>query len=129
LSAPHSRGTACVVAVVVAVVLGLGVSCNGFREDEIECEHAVVHMSECCPELQKSLFNCEYTVQRSCGGNVTGYTYPALSLEDSRCIQDRSCAELVNGMCARALVTKPRVTVLDGGGSSAQPPVCVRPSL
>ena len=41
--------------IVAAVVLGLAVSCDGFREDEFECERAAAHLRDCCPGFEPSV--------------------------------------------------------------------------
>lgn len=90
------------VAAVGATLVGLVVSCNGFREDEIECEQAVVHLRDCCPGFQESV-DCSFSETRAsnCSGTtVTSHHDLELSLTKSRCIQRKSCAELALHLCS-----------------------------
>lgn len=125
MSPPRSRRGVAVVVVVVAVVLGLAVSCNGFREEEIACEQAVIHLHDCCPAFNPTAaFSCSYSEQRGCDRTDT-YEYPALTLDDSQCIQTKSCSELVSsGACSRAVAAKPRSADadVDSGVEPATPP-------
>jgi hypothetical protein len=124
LIAPRSKRGGGIIAVIVAVVLGLAVSCNGFREDEIECEQAVVHLRECCPDLNIKTLDCSYEEHLDCSDTVTSREYPALALDDSRCVQKKSCDQLVaSGACGRAGGAKRRrINVdVDAGASSKTP--------
>lgn len=103
MSPARSRGRGGIIAVVLGVIVTIGVSCNGFREDEVECEQAVNRLKECCPDFVASQVDCSYREQLDCSDHVTGRFYPALSLEESACVQRSSCAELVEkGACKRA---------------------------
>jgi hypothetical protein len=115
---PASRSRGGVIAVVLGVIITLGVSCNGFREDEVECEQAVNRLKECCPNFVAQQLDCSYSERLDCSDNVTGRQYPALSLDESRCVQSGACADLVaNGVCERAQKARPTVT----GSSSSNP--------
>ena len=109
-----------VAAIVTAIVISLGVSCNGFREDEIECEQAVVHLRDCCPGFKASAVDCSYSEETGCD-NVTHYTFPAISIADSQCLQQKSCAELVDGYCAQAQSAQRRAAM-----APAPAPACAR---
>lgn len=101
------------VAIVIAVIIGLGVSCNGFREDEIDCEKAVVHVSECCPSFIARSLDCSYHESLDCSDSVVSREYPDLSLEDSQCLRDKSCAAMVSdGDCSRLKDAKKRVVAI-----------------
>ncbi len=107
MSPARSRGRGGIVAIVIGVIVTIGVSCNGFREDEVECEQAVNRLKECCPEFVASQVDCSYREELDCGDHVTGRYYPAFSLEESRCVQSNSCADLVaKGVCTRAQTAK-----------------------
>ena len=59
-------------------------------ERTLECEQAMAHLGDCCPKLH---------VPAACGGGCSNVT---LRLEESSCIQDRSCGELLDtGVCDR----------------------------
>ena len=120
---PRSGRAGGVIFVVVGVVLGLAVSCSGFREDEIECEQAVVRLRDCCPGFDTRKVDCSYSDQLDCSDNVTGRTYPALSIDDSQCVQRKSCADLIaDEACTRGQAAKPRKTSTglgDGGSTSS----------
>jgi hypothetical protein len=127
LSPARSRGVTGVVLVVLGVVLGLGVSCNGFREDEVECEQAVNRLLECCPGFVSNEVNCNYSEQLDCSDRVTGRELPALSLDESRCVERTPCAELVDtGICVRAQNAKLRIVDEAGKTTSGarSEPVC-----
>ena len=125
MSARRSKGSAGVAVVVLALAYGLGVSCNGFREDEIECEKAVVRLIDCCPGFRAIEVDCNYRENIDCNDKVTGRNFPALSSSDSACIQSRSCADLVaKGDCMRAQVAKRSTVEVDAGQSSSKTPVC-----
>ncbi len=118
IRASWSRGG--IIAVVVAVLFTLGVSCNGFREDEVECEQAVNRLKECCPNFVAQQLDCSYSERLDCSDNVTGRQYPALSLDESRCVQNAACAVLVaNGVCARAQKARPTGTGSAASSSSS----------
>jgi hypothetical protein len=125
---PVRPGRLGVVVVVVAVAIGLGVSCNGFREDEIECEQAVVRLRDCCPDFNPTTVDCTYHESLDCSDSVVAREYPALSLEDSRCVQEKSCADLIaSGVCDRARGAKQRAFAADGGAAATfAPRVCPR---
>jgi hypothetical protein len=82
----------------IALVVGLGpllLDC-GIREDEFDCEEAVVKIQDCCPGTDTSRISCDYYVS-ACGGE----SFPMLSVATSQCIVARSCAELRTGVCTR----------------------------
>jgi len=123
----RSTGKGGVIAIVVALIVGIGVSCNGFREDEVECEQAVNRLKECCPVFNSAQLDCSYSERLDCSDNVTGRQYPALSLDESRCVQNLPCAALVDtGVCARAQSARSRVVSSDSTTPSSAPtaPVC-----
>lgn len=122
MSSPSSRRTVAVAAVVFGIIINLGVSCNGFREDEIECEQAISHIQACCPGFRAKEIDCSYSDRIDCNDNVTGAEYPALSIEDSECLQNKTCAQLIdNGDCTRAQAAKKRVTSVPSTDGGARP--------
>ena len=124
----RSRPAVGVVVVVVAVVIGLAVSCRGFREDEIECEKAIVHLGACCLGFRAERLDCSYNERLGCADEVKASEYPVLSLNDSRCLRQKSCEDLaVDGDCSRAQNAQRRVDSHDKSIASNQPgPVCAR---
>ena len=88
------------IVVVLLVALVLGVSCNGFHEDELACEQAVAHLDTCCPEVARTI-RCEF-VQGSGGCDGAAYvpsTYPDLDTYESKCLRKKSCDELRARYC------------------------------
>jgi hypothetical protein len=83
---------------------------NNFREDVIECEDALDRLIACCPGFDASpvLCNDYYHHTSGCGSSTTESVAPALSQDESACIRDRSCEELVaDGVCERAQAARP----------------------
>lgn len=64
---------------------------TAFEQDQVECEEAVAHLVECCPELRPEWFFCERLEPFSGCGDARE---PDIDLEKSRVIRGRSCAEL-----------------------------------
>ncbi len=63
-------------------------------EDEVHCEEAAARLQRCCPGFDPRGLDCE--TRPAC------HT-PRLSLDESRCIEGRSCESLVaDGTCDRA---------------------------
>jgi hypothetical protein len=88
-------GATLTAAVLVAVAL----SCAGIREDEFDCESAVAHLSDCCPQFNAQLIDCTYQAPQACGSPV----YPDLGVTQSTCIRNESCETLrSSGVCTRA---------------------------
>lgn len=95
---PHRTGghlfTLAIAGLIVATV-----TCGpALREDEVQCEEAVAHMQSCCPGgFPEPQTYCRYTA------GACNDSRPALSVEESQCIQKTDCATLVNsGVCERA---------------------------
>lgn len=105
-----------VAAVVLALIVTLGVSCNGFRVDEMECEKAVAHLVECCPGFHPEELNCSYSEDLDCSDRPTARNSPALGLADSACLLARSCDALTaSGSCDLAQRARRDRIELDGG--------------
>lgn len=103
------------VAVLVVVTLG----CTGMREDELECEEAVVQLQNCCPGFTGSHVYCTYEP----GCDHLAAHDPDLSVAQSTCIRKETCDELrASGVCARALADLPAQYIPDEG--STQPEIC-----
>jgi hypothetical protein len=92
---------------------------TGLREDELLCEEAAARLADCCPGFDPSVLVCHYS---SCAGA----TYPALTISESKCIDDLSCSQLVDrGVCARAAnATQPNDQILDDGTTEQRVEVC-----
>jgi hypothetical protein len=85
------------VVLLAALLVGAVVCCVGIREDELLCEEAAAHLADCCPGFAVSSLSCSYN--SGCGST----TYPALSVQQSQCINGESCAALVaDNVCQRA---------------------------
>jgi hypothetical protein len=81
--------------VAIALVIGV-VHCAEFTEQEFECELAVTRLQECCPAPPIDWEFCRF--ESSGCGHVD--TYPAYTIEESRCVQHASCASIVDaGLC------------------------------
>jgi hypothetical protein len=106
-----------VLAVVVALpLMGSG---DWLREDEFECESAVAHLQECCPEdLELDGEACVYA------SGCDSETLPILSVSDARCLEVLSCSEIEeNDLCETvAELTNP--TYDDGEPTYAPSSVC-----
>ena len=87
--------------VALAVTFG-GVLPGALHEDQLECEHAFVHLEECCHAL---------TAPQVCGDGCNAIT---LSLDTSRCIQRSSCAQIQEAKICQRLESLSAAAV-DGG--------------
>ena len=99
--APRALRVSFLVLALSFMLLG-SVRCDeGFREDELECERAAIHVEECCPGVEReNAFACEYQEPEACRGAVD----PALTASQGRCLHGTSCSELVaSGTCAQLL--------------------------
>ena len=97
----------------LGVALGLACNSNGygeeddnqFREDVIWCEEAIARLEQCCPGFDGAAVQCRYyySYNEGCGSAETRRVEPAFTKNESRCIHDTACAELVAaGVCTRA---------------------------
>ena len=91
------------LALLVAVGLG------ALSKDQLECEHAIVHLLECCQPDSTDV----------CTG---GCGTQALRFEESDCIRAMSCEELIAAnVCARV----ESLANVDSTETAAEhPPVC-----
>lgn len=94
------RGMRVVKPTLLAFLIALAPAlCGNIRQDEFLCEEAFAHLKECCPELSKDLYLCDYAA--GCDGEV--HNSPALGVDASNCIREMSCDALVaSGVCTRA---------------------------
>lgn len=83
------------LAIVVGVFTSAGgASRSAFREDELQCEEAAAHISDCCGSVPAGLA-CTYQ-EDGCAGPA----YPSLNVEQSRCVRALSCGEVrAQGLC------------------------------
>lgn len=91
-------------SLALLTLVAFGVTCGpALREDEIHCEEATEHLKRCCPGFEPPEPDwCNYSA--GCGEWV-----PALTTEQSECIQARDCKTLVEqGICDRAAKAKTR---------------------
>jgi hypothetical protein len=98
---------------VGAAALALAGGQGGDGEEvETACLEAVAHLGACCPGFDASLFVCGDGDPHA--GCTVVIVSPAISLDESRCICARSCADLRDGgICTRA-----------GGSAPAGAPLC-----
>jgi hypothetical protein len=106
--------------VVLGLLTPLLMGSSDLREDQFECEQAVNHLKDCCPaDFDPTHVSCEY--EEGCGG---GATYPSLGVDDSKCIEDKSCDQiLASGLCPTVEGLGTYVQDPDGG-SPVPPRVC-----
>ncbi len=91
------------VGLAVGAFLTLSAETLEIDEQELECEQAVAHVNECCPGFDPHRFNCTFIACES---------HPNLSIDESRCIEGKSCDEIrARGLCDAPPVS----TALDGG--------------
>lgn len=83
--------------VMAAMLILLLSTCGaGFRTDELECDEAVAHLVQCCPNVTADTLQCVHV-----DGCETA-TRPELDADQSECIRSRSCAVLrQDGVCDR----------------------------
>jgi hypothetical protein len=80
---------------VLAILVGIVLSCGSVRNDELVCEEAVARLENCCPTFDPRRFDCEY-IDSCNGGNL-----PAVDEHAAQCIRDRACGDLgALGICA-----------------------------
>lgn len=93
---------------------------NNFRESVIQCEEALSYLEDCCPGFDATQVACHYFYSDStdCSGHRSvEHDEPDLSEDESACILDRSCNDLVTqGVCQR--VATLHVTQGDAGAVS-----------
>ena len=78
-------------------LLPLAVRCDGASHRDFDCELAVGHLSDCCPDFRADYIQCS-----SSGNFCSTYTFAALRTDESQCILGLSCDEII----ARDLCTK-----------------------
>jgi hypothetical protein len=146
------RSSAFVVGAVMSLALACSVGSNKdededsdqFREDTLTCEEALAHLQDCCPDFDTTAVACRYYFKSTsgCGDSTESREEPAFTLQESRCIRNKSCAELresfdyaVGGrtnVCKRAQAAIQyidRKSTSSGGESTGSvhqthPPVC-----
>lgn len=91
------------VMVTAIVLASLSLQCedeDGFREEEVDCERGRYHVAECCPDLSVE-GSCKMTMERE-GCHEAVPHDPFLVREQARCLEARTCAELVAGRVCEA---------------------------
>ncbi len=102
------RSSAFLVGAFVTLVIACGQGeedDDQFREDTLTCEEALAHLQECCPAFDPAAVACRhyYASNSGCGTSTENREEPAFDLSESRCIRNRSCADLVgDNVCPRA---------------------------
>ena len=112
---PRARSTLALLLVLLLAPRCVG---DGFREDELECERAAVHVADCCPGTRNLEIGCKYI--DSGEGCASSDVAPFLGADQSRCLQSASCAALVSGGVCAALA--PRGAHESGAGGAAGAP-------
>jgi hypothetical protein len=83
----------------LAIAIGAVATCDGIREDELECEEAVAHLRSCCPGFDVHAFHCEYIA------GCLYSTYPDLDVGTSQCIRELDCDTVVaSKLCEISIV-------------------------
>jgi hypothetical protein len=140
-----------VFALVIAILLTFACGRDDYEEDDnqfrpsvLHCEEALARLVRCCPGFDPSVVECEYFFSRDegCGATTVQRVEPAFALDESQCILDTGCDDLVaRQVCSRAQRARTRCgTASTGPGSTdrsnprcpsgaaptsaPQPPVC-----
>lgn len=66
------------------------VTCSVGGADEVSCEEAYAHLTECCPTFSVPGLRCH---REGDGCNVAG---PQLNVQESQCIAHKTCTELTS---------------------------------
>jgi len=120
----NHRSLPAVAGIVVALLFAVRAEADvhdhdELREDVLSCEEALAHLTSCCAAFDPSRVPChyhyDYTETTSCDGPTSSSTdeeHPALSLDESTCIRDRACGDLIaDGICDRAQKARADVEV------------------
>ncbi|WP_394847329.1 hypothetical protein LZC95_07665 [Pendulispora brunnea] len=100
---------------------------DNFRGDVISCEEALAHLADCCPGFDPGRVRCEYNYDEGCAGGSTQVEHPTLDSDESQCIRNLECSDLIErDVCTRAQNDLPytgeKPSSSDAGGSRG--PVC-----
>jgi hypothetical protein len=98
------------IPILLAVGLALAFTTGAIDERTLECEQAVVHARDCCPNLE---------VPSVCGDGCSPVT---LDLDESLCVQSLSCDDMrARGTCARLETASGKAhSPSDGQGAGGQ---------
>lgn len=110
MSFVRNLGAGAIVAALFAFSIRSSAASGDYERSEdltmevVSCEEAYARLEDCCPSFRTPTDACrDYRYRRTsaCNGTVsTGGTDPNLSIDESRCIRDRSCERLVvDGIC------------------------------
>ena len=98
------RSHARAVARSVCALLLVGILPAAIPKNQLECEEAIAHLSECCPGLEAS---------QVCGDGCSPIT---LSEGESECIVDRDCESLrAARVCERVEALSKSANAVDAG--------------
>ena len=105
---------------IAALAIGLltGAPTIHYDFDDVDCEAAMGHLADCCPDF--------FPEKHYCGGTTGGLgcrgggRYPDLSAEDSQCVIGLDCQDIRSrNLCAAVDALPANVVVLcPGGGNS-----------
>jgi hypothetical protein len=85
---------------VLSLTLLGGFAGEGIDKGELECEEAVKHLIDCCPD-DSAIRQVSCYVSRYCGS-----TTPELPGPQARCLRDSSCDDLyASGACSAPKTT------------------------
>jgi hypothetical protein len=94
-------GSAIAGAIVLLFACG-----DRLRQEELDCEEAVSHLTDCCAGFGAQRVQCIFEPGCESGRE------PDILQSDSSCIRARSCSELAStGVCERASNAWPRGNV------------------
>jgi hypothetical protein len=69
--------------------------CDGLGHSDFDCELAVGHLADCCPNFPTHAIACETT-----GGGCAHDHLPVLRSDESQCILRQDCSDVIRiGLC------------------------------
>lgn len=89
-----------VLCVAFAALLSGAVTCS-FRVDDLHCEEAAAHLTECCPELESYVLDCSGERQ-ACESEPT----ITFTQQESDCLLERDCDTLARDRVCERFVTR-----------------------
>lgn len=103
-------------ALLLLVVLGISAACSTIPDEDLDCEEALAHATECCERIDVLRFNCDST--SSCSTRS-----PDLRGQTAACLRSSSCESLrSSGTCDR--LRQASLVPSLGGTSSVFDKVC-----
>jgi hypothetical protein len=94
----------------------------------VSCEEAIAHLTECCPGFDPTIQSCKdrewQKEERGCESYSLsqGDVLPELSLDESRCVRELSCADIRGrGICEKVAKNSERGTTASYERGSGEP--------